>query len=182
MRVWSKDFVDGDALEPLWLLYGEALGELRTRAVQRHLMTRDEFAGVMRDRRVVKCVAEDDAGAPAGLATLTDDLDAVPLISPDYFAHRWPEWYARRRIWYALFVAVDQSVQAAQIFPEFIAALGRLPGDEGGIVAMDFCRERDAVDRMPAAIGWLIGREVAGVRGERLDEQSYWAYEFPTRS
>ena len=59
--------------------------------------------------------------------------------------------------------------------------LGRLPGEEGGVVAMDFCRERVDAGRMPAAIGWLIGQEVPGVRPERLDEQSYWAYEFPTR-
>lgn len=178
MRVWTTDLVDGDLLEPLWHLYGEALGELRTEAVQRHVMTRAEFDGVMADRRVAKYVAEDDAGAPAGLATLTDDLDAVPLISPDYFASRWPDWYARRRIWYAGFVAVDRSARAAQVFPEFIAALSRLPADGGGIVAMDFSGRREA-DRMPAAVGWLIAQEVPGARGERLDAQAYWAYEFP---
>ena len=182
MRVRSTTSVEGAAVEPLWRLYSEALGELRTRAVQRHLMTRDEFAEVLADRRVVKYVAEDDSGTPAGLATLTDDLEAVPLISPDYFAHRWPEWYARRRIWYAVFVAVDRDARAAQVFPGLMAELGRLPGDEGGIVAMDFCRERAESGRMPAAIGWLIEQEVPGVRPERLDEQSYWAYEFPTRT
>ena len=179
MRLWTADLIEGDVLEPLWHLYGEALGELRISAVQRHVMTRDEFDGVMADRRVVKYVAEDDSGTPAGLATLTDDLAAVPLISPDYFAHRWPQWYAQRRIWYAGFVAVDRAARAAQVFPEFVAALSRLPDGGGGIVAMDFCHQREAADRMPAAIGWLIAQQVPGARGERLDEQSYWAYEFP---
>jgi hypothetical protein len=179
MRVRTTDLVPDEALQRLWRLYSEALGELRTLAVQRHVMTRDEFDGVMRDRRVAKYVAEDDDGTPVGLATLTDDLDAVPLISPDYFAHRWPRWYAERRIWYAGFVAVDRTARAAQVFPEFMAALGRLPGERGGIVAMDFSRQREAADRMPAAVGRLLAHAVPGTHAERLDEQSYWAYEFP---
>ena len=52
MLLSAYDRIDASQLESCWGLYIQAFDELRTRAVQRHLMTRDEFDSVMGDRPV----------------------------------------------------------------------------------------------------------------------------------
>ncbi|HEU4347241.1 MAG TPA: hypothetical protein VFR35_05580, partial [Actinoplanes sp.] len=50
----------GELREALWKLYEEAFRELRSLAVQRHLMYRSEFDEVMNDCRVQKYLALED--------------------------------------------------------------------------------------------------------------------------
>ena len=81
---------DEDRREAMWTMYRDAFEELNTLAVQRHMMFRSEFDEVMADPRVDKYVALDDDGTMCGVATYTNDLDAVPLIAPQYFERHWP--------------------------------------------------------------------------------------------
>ena len=80
---------DGDLRETLWKLYEDSFAELRSLAVQRHLMYRSEFDEVMDDPRISKYLALEDNGTPVGIATYTNDLEAVPLIAPEYFERHW---------------------------------------------------------------------------------------------
>lgn len=174
----------GDNEEACWRLYTEAFDRLRTTAVQRHVMLRDEFAEVLRDDRVTKYVASDPAQGDriAGLATVTNDLCAMPLVSPDFFADRWPTHYARRKIWYVGFVAIHPDYQGSPLFAEIIAAIGRMIAAAGGVAAMDVCRRTDERQHLPRAVGRFLEFLVPGTRRVRLDEQTYWAYEFPATS
>ena len=106
MKVELVESLSTDARPEAWRLYTEVFDDLRFRAVQRQVMYRPEFDSVMTDRRVSKCLAQDDGGGLRGLSTFTNDLAAVPLISPEYFERRWPDRFAARRIWYCGFVAV----------------------------------------------------------------------------
>lgn len=177
----TPDVVDGAGRDEGWRLYGTAFDELRTRAVQRHLMFRDEFDGVMADPRVTKYVVadRDHGGRMCGLATMTNFLDAVPLISPDYFAHRWPQRYAERTIWYVGFVAVHPDYQGTGVFATIVGSMCRLVAEAGGVAALDVCRRAEQVYGLPQAIARLNATFAAGGSSERMDEQSYWAYEFP---
>lgn len=177
----THDALDAAVGAQGWRLYESAFEELRTRAVQRHLMTRAEFDGVMADPRVTKYVVRDRdrGGRMSGLATMTNHLDAMPLISPDFFAHRWPERYRQRRIWYVGFVAVDPDYQGTGVFAEVVGAMCGLVAASGGVAALDVCRRADEVYGLPAAIARLNDTFADGGRHERLDEQSYWAYVFP---
>ena len=47
------------------------------------------------------------------------------------------------------------------------------------ITAVDVCAHTDAVRHLPRSVRVLLQRLSGGVRMERLDEQSYWLYEFP---
>ncbi|HYT09774.1 MAG TPA: hypothetical protein VEL73_03855 [Mycobacteriales bacterium] len=176
--------IAGDAEEACWRLYTEAFDRLRTAAAQRHVMLRGEFEDVLRDERVTKYVAVDPAHDRriCGLATVTNDLCAVPLVSPDFFAHRWPALYARRRIWYVGFVAIHPDYQRGTLFAEIIADIGRMVAAAGGVAAMDVCRRTDEQLHLPRAVGRFLEFLVPGTRGVRLDEQTYWAYEFPATS
>jgi GNAT superfamily N-acetyltransferase len=180
----TSDVLQSSDREPGWHLYVSAFDELRTRAVQRHLMTRAEFDGVMDDRRVSKYEVVDPAqgGRLCGLATMTNHLEAMPLISPDYFAHRWPEQFRRRLIWYVGFVAVHPDYQGTGVFAVIVGSMCRMVAGAGGIAVLDVCRRADEVYGLPAAIARLNDTFADGGTCERIDEQSYWAYEFPASS
>ncbi len=167
-------------IEDAWALYHEAFRELSAYAVQRHLMYRDEFNAVMRDIRVQKYLCLDDNGALCGLGTYTNDLDAVPLISPQYFRRRWPEHYAERRIWYIGFVAVNAKGRAMNGLTEMVEAMYLIAAAQNGIVGLDVCRYNGEERRMGRSMGLLVRRLSSTARVERADEQSYWLYEFPT--
>lgn len=178
MRVDVTQLLPAGLLEPAWDLYNAAFAELRATAVQRHLMSRTEFEDMMHDRRVRKYVGVDDTGRPGGLATFTNHLDAVPLISPDYFQHRWPAHYAERRIWYVGFVAVHPGDRGTGAFERIVAEMYRSVEGQHAIVGLDVCRRNEDYG-LPRAIQSVLSKLDSGVvRRRRVDEQSYWLYEF----
>ena len=179
MNIKVVDQVHGELLEDAWNLYHEAFQELNSLAVQRHLMYRQEFDEVMRDPRVQKYLCLDDEGALRGTSTYTNDLDAVPLISPGYFQRRWPQQYAERRIWYCGFVAVQHDARAATAFGELVSAMYLEASAQNGIIGLDFCRHTDESRRMGRVVRLMLHRLSGDVRAHRLDEQQYWMYEFP---
>lgn len=174
------DALDDSLLDEAWTLYYTAFHELNAFAVQRHLMYRHEFDDVVRDTQVDKYLWLDDAGVLGGLATYTNDLNAVPLIAPQYFERRWPQLYAEHRIWYCGFVGVHPAAQNNhRTFVELVGAMARIAHDAGGIICIDMCRFNDEVRRLSTAIPAVLERCVGQVRAERMDDQSYWLYEFP---
>jgi hypothetical protein len=146
---------DPETLECAWELYIEAFRDLNALAVQRHLMYRSEFDELMRDQRVQKYMCLDDDGTLLGMSTYTNDLDAVPLIAPEYFERHWPDHYAANKIWYI--VAATQN----------------------GLVGLDICSYNDDVRNMSRVFRLMIRRLTANMRFERIDQQSFWLYEFP---
>lgn len=168
----------GDLAEQAWKLYSDAFTELNALAIQRHLMTREEFDAVLADPRVDKVLTHDDAGELAGVATFTRDLDAVPLISPAYFERRWPELYTERRIWYIGFVAVAERARKTGAFIEAFAHYYNRADAENGIVCLDVCSYNETAHRLPQSIAaWL--RKLSGHRSaaERADTQAYWIFD-----
>jgi hypothetical protein len=179
MTVKVVDEVHESQLEETWALYHTAFRELNAFAVQRHLMYRSEFDEVMRDQRVQKYLCFDDADTLCGLSTFTNDLDAVPLISPEYFARRWPQLYAENRIWYCGFVGIHPESRNPSAFHELVEAMYRLAATQNGIISLDMCRFNDEARRLSRVIPLMLHRLSGDVRTERMDEQSYWLYEFP---
>ena len=94
MSVATMHVVTDDLREQAWKLYREAFDPLRHTAVQRHVMYDDEFDAVMADARVDKYLIYDDEGTLQGLGTITNMIESMPLVSPEYFATRWPERFA----------------------------------------------------------------------------------------
>lgn len=177
MGIKVVDEVHETLIEDAWKLYHEAFRELNAFAVQRHLMYRDEFDEVMFDPRVQKYLCLDDDGSLCGLSTYTNHLDAVPLISPQYFERRWPRHYAERKIWYVGFVAVRDDAPVTT-FSHLIAAMHET-STRDAITALDVCGRTDTVRHLPRSVRVLLRRISGSVRMERLDEQTYWMYEFP---
>jgi len=183
MAVKILDELHDSLLDEAWNLYREAFEELNTLAVQRHLMYRSEFDDVMHDRRVQKYLCIDDDGVLSALATYTNDLDAVPLISPQYFERRWPRRYAEHRIWYIGFIAVSPDGKGAGDLVAMVADMHAVASARKGVVGLDVCRYNGDVRHMGRSMAALVQRlsDNAGIELhiERADEQSYWLYEFP---
>jgi hypothetical protein len=171
---------DGDLRETLWKLYEESFAELRSLAVQRHLMYRSEFDHVMEDPRISKYLALEDDGTPVGIATYTNDLEAVPLIAPEYFERHWPEHYAAKKIWYIVFVAVSPEAQGHEAFAFLCEQLYMVASTQNGLVGLDICTYNDEVHRMSKVFRLLVRRMTDNMRFSRIDQQSYWLYEFPS--
>jgi hypothetical protein len=173
------DVLDGEFLETSWTLYHDAFKGLNALAVQRHLMYRHEFDDVAGDPRIQKYLCLDDDGTLVGLSTYTNDLDAVPLISPAYFERRWPDLYADHKIWYCGFVATSRTAAPGAAFSDLVEAMYLLAATQGGLICLDFCRFNDTSHHMSRVVRLMLHRLSGDVRAERMDEQNFWAYEFP---
>ena len=171
---------DGDYLDEAWNLYDEAFRELNSLAVQRHLMYESEFKEVMSDPRVDKYLCLDEGGTLRGLSTYTNDLDAVPLIAPQYFKRRWPDLYRDHKIWYCGFVAVRPDGQHHHAFAALVEAMYQKAADRNGIIGLDFCQYNDDMRNMSRVIRRMLQRLSGNVHAERMDQQSYWLYQFPS--
>jgi len=167
-------------IESAWRLYNRAFDELRRTAVQRHVMHRNEFDDVMADDRVWKYrgIDESDPDAIIGLATFTNELSTMPLISPDFFAHRWPELYSGRKIWYIGFFAIDPDHRGSGIFEEVIAHMWEQVCESEGVAMLDICRRNERLG-LPIAIHQTLLALTPKMTATRVDEQTYWLYEPP---
>jgi hypothetical protein len=170
---------EGEFLEDAWQLYAQAFRDLNSRAVQRHLMYRYEFDEVMHDERVQKYLCVDDDQTLLGLATYTNDLTAVPLIAPEYFERHWPDHYRSHRIWYIGFVAVHPEAQGCEAFAQMVEQMYLVAVTQNGLVGLDICNYNDDIRKMSRVFRIMIRRLTENMRFTRIDQQSYWLYEFP---
>lgn len=159
-----------------WRLYRDAFDELRWTAAQRHVMDRAEFDRDMRDQRLAKYLGYVDDRL-CGLSTLTNDLDAVPLISPEYFQRRWPAHFAAGRIWYIALFGIHPDCRTSGLFERMVEEMYQVRGEGSGVVAFDVCRRNQDLFRFPQAIRSALERHAGTLRTHRLDEQAYWAFE-----
>jgi len=173
---------DGQLHEDAWNLYLEAFEELNALAAQRHLMYRSEFDEVMQDTRIDKYLAIDENdGRLVGISCYTNNLSAIPLIAPQYFERRWPEHYAAGRIWYIVFVAVSPQAQGREAFAQMSEQMYLVAATQNGMVGLDLCSYNDEVRHMSRVFRLLIGRLCNNnMKFERVDQQSFWMYEFPS--
>jgi len=170
-----------DRLDEAWTLYETAFAELRVAAAQRHVMYRAEFDDAMADPRVTKYVTYHE-GVMCSLVTRTTDLEAVPLVSPEYYARRFPRQYAARSIHYVGFMAVLPAYHGLGVFIDVVRRVIDDVVSSGGVIAMDVCRVNNTNFRLPHALLRLMRGAEPRVEASVLDEQSYWAYEFPAVS
>lgn len=180
IAITKRSALEGDLLERAWRLYLHAFEELRATAVQRHVMTRAEFDAVMADPRVDVYVAEDErAGRMCALATFSNRVEAMPLVSPEFFEARWPEHYAAGRCWCIGFVAVHPDYHGTGVFADVVGDMTLVVGEHGGVAVLDVCSRNSDVYRLPAAILRVAQSHVPEVVAEVVDTQAYWAYQAP---
>ena len=179
VKLLQKRELHGGVVDDLWRLYERSFDQLRVLAVQRHLLDKCEFAAALADPRVLKLIAC-DRGQPCGIVTLTNELEAMPLVSPDYFADRWPDLFRRNLIWYIGFLFVDPDHRCSSALSALIGGMCAQVSSTGGIIAADFCQHNERALRLPALLSRVARGFNPGMTSQRLDAQTYWAFEFPT--
>jgi hypothetical protein len=182
LQLLVQPVVTGDLRERVWDAYCDAFDELRTAAIQRHVMTRDEFDAVMADERVNIYLAQRDDGQIAGMATLSNDLEAMPLVSPDFFRARWPEHYAAGRCWYVGLVGVRPSEQGGGAFQLIVGTVASTLGPTGGVLVLDVPRRNMETFHVPHAVKRIADALLPEVTCQMVDAQAYWAYTTPVPS
>lgn len=163
-------------LEQAWTLYSDIFAEINTLAAQRHLMSAEEFTAVYHDRRVLKFYVHDQDGHLAGMSVLTQHLDAWPLISPQFFARRWPEHYARKAIWYVGFTGV--TARQPHGFRELVRDMYTHISSNAGIAVMDCCTHNSARLRLPLITLKLLAGINPAASMQTADSQSFNVYHF----
>jgi hypothetical protein len=176
------DELPDDLSEPAWAFYTTTFAPLTTRAATRHLMTRPEFEAVMSDRRTPKYLTSDDEGL-TGLAVMSADLDAVPLISPPFFAANWPELYEQRRLVYCVFIGAVPGARGEGVFVALQQEIyDRMVAPVAAAVLLDICMWNETQLKLPWAVEGILTQIGGSAHATRVDSQSYWLYEFSAAS
>jgi hypothetical protein len=176
-RFTREAVILGTAAEILYSLYEQAFDPLKVQAAARHVLTSVEFFEQMEDERIDKYVAWEAEAKPIGMITLTRRLDAVPWISPEYYAARFPEQWARDAVYYLGFGLARRSVREAK-FLETCAAMCVEPlVAERAVIAYDVCSYNNDV------LGFADRIARAAQHGslsqlQKLDTQVYYAVNF----
>jgi hypothetical protein len=175
-RFTREEVLIGAPAEALYRLYKAAFDPLKVRSAARQVLTRAEFFDQMQDDRVDKYVAWEDT-EPIGLITLTLDLESVPWISPEYFAARYPDHWARNAIYYMGIVLAHPRNQSVR----FLETAARMPLErlaaQKAVIAYDMCGYNYAVRRFADRIGKVV-RQYAGLEPEEIDRQLYYGLAF----
>ncbi|WP_244927852.1 hypothetical protein [Nocardioides sp. W7] len=169
--------VDEQTATRYYQLYRRTFSELATRAVARQLLHEEEFMDEMYDERVMKYLAWSPEGELIGMSTLTRDLSTVPWISPEYYAHHYPDHTARNAVFYLGFTLVDQQRRQAQVFQAMISTIVELLVEERAVCGYDLCAFNDRVVGLGPSIERLLHRN-AGLTLTEVDLQTYYAAVF----
>ncbi|GGK12711.1 hypothetical protein GCM10010124_01540 [Pilimelia terevasa] len=153
-----------------YALYRAAFGPLLRAAAARHMLSAEEFAEEMADPRIIKHVAWSD-GEPVALTTVTTDLDAVAWISPEFYAARYPQYAARKAIFYLGYTLIRPEYQNSGLYQRFNIRIGAQAKRADGILAMDVCGF-NAARRLPEGVA-AMARQFGGALTQ-VDTQSYY--------
>lgn len=162
-----------DLKDRFWRLYESAFGPLRVLAAARQVLTEQEFAEELDNHRVWKYVADDRAGDLLGLTTVTDDITLLPWLSPEYFAHRYPEQWRRQAVFYVGVTLVRPSVRGERIFRETTRHIGRRVAAARGVIGYDICQYNDEHRSLARVTGKVL-QTVADFTVSPVDVQTYY--------
>jgi hypothetical protein len=176
--VETRTVLEGDLREQAWKLYLQSFDELRYLAVQRHVMYGDEFDAVMADPLVDKFLIWGVDGSLQGLSTMTAHLSSMPLVSPEYFARRWPERYQAGLVFYIGFLGVHPDSHGTGVFGDLVRAMTEPVANLEGLAVIDVCTYNKDKLHLPRAIRWLASTWASSVEMADLDAQTYVGYDF----
>lgn len=180
LRLTVESAVDENLARTFYELYLETFGDLASRAVARQLLHEHEFMAEMVDERVHKYLVWDETGEPVGMSTLTNHLETVPWISPDYFAHHYPEHSARGAVYYLGFILVRHDRRRARVFSDMVSRIVDVLVADRAVCAYDICAFNNDVLRLQDNIESLL-RRISDVAVHPVDTQTYYTAAFSGR-
>lgn len=173
VNITVQSTIEDQDIEMFYGLYLDAFGPLRTLAVARHVLHEEEFREEMIDPLIDKYVAWDADGNAIALATVTQHLKTVPWISPEFFAHKYPEATARGAVFYLGFILAVPGRQRQRMFSEIARAVITRVAEARGVCGWDVCGFNDKVARLSEVVA-AVSQDISPVEVEVLDTQTYY--------
>ncbi len=130
--------ITGATAEVLWETYHANFHPLQNLAILQHCYTRDEVLDELANPRITKIVGWQD-GSPVGLAMVTNSLDDVPQISPDFLRASYPTHAENNSIYFGILVMVVPGRRGMTLFSRLSIELWQIPAKAGGILVYDIC-------------------------------------------
>lgn len=166
--------VSSETTEEFLTIYKAAFEPLITRSPARQWLTDEEFRHDMADESVKKFVARSGEGEIMALAFMSTDLSTVPWISEPFFAHRFPDHYARGAIYYFGAMLVRPERQGGPWAKYLLDHIFHFIGERRGIAAFDCCGFNVDTVALPDLVERSV-RHLVKMDMELLDRQEYFA-------
>ena len=178
VTVSIESVVTGDNAEKLWETYRANFAPLAELAMLQHMFPREEILAELANPRIQKIVGWEGAD-PVGLGMVTNHLESVPQISPDFLRGRYPDHAARDAIYYGILVAVSQQHRGLTLFNRLYTELWQIAALDGGVLAFDICQfNREAFDT--DALTARIASSFPDSSISTVDQQTWYLAELPT--
>lgn len=176
-RFSREPVVTGSIADSLYPLYRRAFEPLRRRAAARHVLSEQEFMAQMADGRIDKYLVWEDDVRLVGVITLTREIEAIPWISPEYYAARYPDQWARKAIYYLVYMLVSPAVRRTGFLESVTRLLVEPMVAERAVLAYDVCSYNNEVVGFSTLISETF-RKYSHVQPEELDSQVYFGVNF----
>ncbi len=131
----------------------------------------------MSDLRIVKYTVWRSEDEPVALATVTNDLEAVTWVSPDFFAARYPEHAARGAIYYLGMAMVAPQRGQFRLLERVVRQLAAACVASRGVLAYDVCAFNDSTVQFRAPGRGCAAADRTG-QVDVADTQTYYEARF----
>jgi hypothetical protein len=169
--------ITGDAAEALWEAYRDNFEPLKSLAILRHFDTHEEVLDQLANPKIHKIVGWQE-GRPVGLAMVTNSLEDVAEISPEFLRAKYPDYAARNAIYCGMLVMVSHALRGRTLFGRLYTELWQVPALEAGILVFDVCefnRMMFDTDELTKRIASSFPRSAVEV----LDRQTWYVAALP---
>jgi hypothetical protein len=168
-EVIRLDTIDDSALaERLWGIYDATFSKVNERSPCRQSLSRDEFFMELTNESVHKYLLTSLTVGAVGVAFVSNDFKNAPWVSEPYFAKEYPEFYARKRIYYFLGIAIDREYRSNRLSLDLLEyIIDDIPHD--AIVAFDHSKN---VNPLLHHFTRVV-RQARKLRRTRIEEQHY---------
>lgn len=177
VRISVERVITGSVADELWRQYWANFSPLQALAVQKQYSDRDEFLALLANPAIITYVGWEGA-RPVGLAMITNSLEDVPELSPDFLRTRFPEQAGRDAIYVGIYVAVDPDHRGMTLFHRLYMECWQLAARARGVLVVDTCefnRTTFDTDELARRVGAVFPNCTVSV----IDRQTWYAAELP---
>ena len=177
VHITHETTVTGATAEALWEAYYANFKPLGPLAILQHCYSREEVMAEFANPRITKIVGWQD-GMPVGLAMVTNSLDDVPQISPEFLRSTYPEHAAKNTIYFGILVMVAPGVRGLTLFSRLSIELWQIPALAGGVLVYDVC-DFNRITFDAATLSQRIADNFPQSSVKVIDRQTWYAAELP---
>jgi hypothetical protein len=177
VHITHETTVTGATAEALWEAYYANFKPLEPLAILQHCYPKNEVLAEFANPRITKIVGW-QGGEPVGLAMVTNSLEDVPQISPEFLRAKYPAQAAANSIYFGILVMVAPGVRGLTLFSRLSIELWQIPARAGGVLIYDVCdfnRITFDAEKLSQRIADSFPQSTLGV----IDRQTWYVAELP---